>query len=165
MTDGLLFASHHSNVLPAPAPMSINGRHVPKHIQHTKRTLWLEEMDCAQDWQGTLWMCQSSKALCFTAVPSFNNKEVSFCLICLCVQYNYSHFLYYIWLKNIYIFFKAKTKSIPVLNQSRRGNFVKQVRVEFTILCSVQHAFVKALIYAFHDMLMRRAGAVGGGGG
>ncbi len=88
LTDGPLFASHHSNVLPAPAPMSINGRHVPKHIQHTKRTLWLEEMDCAQDWQGTLWMCQSPKALCFTSVSSFKNKDFCFCFICLCVQYN-----------------------------------------------------------------------------
>lgn len=65
VTDWPLFAPRHSNVLPAPAPMSINGRHVPKHIQHTKRTLWLEEMDCAQDWQGTLEMCQSLKGLCF----------------------------------------------------------------------------------------------------
>lgn len=88
VTDGLLFASHHSNVLPAPAPMSINGRHVPKHIQHTKRTLWLEEMDCAQDWQLTLWMCQSPEALCFYRCPRLQEQRR---LICLCVWYKHTN--------------------------------------------------------------------------
>ena len=37
-----------------------------------------------------------------------------------------------------------------------REDFVQQVK--FTILISVQDAFVKALIYTFHDMLMMRAG-------
>lgn len=86
VTDGPLFASHHSNVLPAPATMSINGRHVPKHIQHTKRTLWLGEMDCAQDWQETLWMCQSPKALCFTPLQASGTQTlpfVSFVFICI----------------------------------------------------------------------------------
>lgn len=94
-TDGPLFAPHRSNVLPAPAPMSINGRHVPKHIQHTKRTLWLEEMDCAQDWQEALWMRQSPKALCFTPVASFKNKDAAFCFSRLCMQYK----LFHIWLQ------------------------------------------------------------------
>lgn len=80
VTDGPLFASHHSNVLPAPAPMSINGRHVLKHIQHTKRTLWLEEMDCPQDWRGTLCVCQSPKALCFTPCPKLWEQRRFLCL-------------------------------------------------------------------------------------
>lgn len=169
MTDGP-FASHNSNVLPAPAPMSINGRHVPKHIQHTKRTLWLEEMDCAEDWQGTLWMCQSLRALCFTPVPSFENKKKTFplCFIRLCVRHKHMNFsVLHLAARGKRILFLfnpplpryKELKECNSVDLTHRGDLCPTgKRGIHSVLSSAQHAFVKALIYTFHDTLMASGG-------
>lgn len=107
VTDGPLFASHHRNVLPALAPMSINGRHVPKHTQHTKRTLWLEEMDCARDWQGTLQVSITKGPLFYPSSIASITKTCLFTFIRLCMSnthsYDFSLFvvgLFYIWFQD-----------------------------------------------------------------
>lgn len=95
VTDRPLFAPRRSNVLPAPAPVSINGRHVPKHIQHTKRTLWLEEMDEAGDWCGGLGCVWGgsldvsiTEGLFVLPPPRAPGPETfPFCFICVCVWY------------------------------------------------------------------------------
>lgn len=134
VTDGPLFASHHSNVLPAPAPMSINGRHVPKHIQHTKRTLWLEEMDCARDWQGTLWMCQSPKPLCFTPLPSIKNKDHSFFLFLFFFIFCSAFFVddIYTWIS----YFLALTLREQVYCKHKRLRWQKKKKSVMLQICS-----------------------------
>lgn len=94
VTDRPLFALRHSNVLPARAPVSINGRHVAKHIQHTRRTLWLEEMDWAGDWVEVglgvgesldVWITEGLFVL--PPPPASGTDTFLFCFMCLCVWY------------------------------------------------------------------------------
>lgn len=62
--------SRHRNVLPAFTSVSGNGRCVLNHFEHTERTFWLQEMDCAWDWQEALRTCQSPEGPLFCPCPS-----------------------------------------------------------------------------------------------
>lgn len=103
-------------------------------------------------------MRQSPKALCFTPVASFKNKDVAFCFSRLCMQYK----LFYIWLQeeNARHEEKKRRRKAPtkVYIYPTSRITVQQVNVKFKVLSFVRHAFVKALIYTFHDMMTVRAG-------
>ena len=131
-------------------------------------------MDCAQDWQGTLWMCQSLKVLLFYPCPELREqKNVPLFHSSLCGDIN-------TWIFSV-LHLAAGGKNASFSSPTQRYKELKQKcdSVDLThrgdlcptgkrgihsVLSSAQHAFVKALIYTFHDTLMMSGGWKLGGG-
>lgn len=74
-----------------------------------------------------------------------SRTKMSFSFICLCMPYKQMNFLFYIWLqeKTFFFFFFPKIKKLRQKYNTvdpTEGICVQQVKVEFTILSSVQDA-------------------------